>query len=143
MRHRRGPGRTKGGKVLMILVCVAAFISLFSYIVMSLWNAILPDVLHVSTINFWQAMGILVLSKILFGGFGGWGGKKHEWKRRMQEKWQHMTPEEREQFRESLKNRFGNRWCRPPFGEPFNRPDLTRKDEPGKEGAQQNETTNS
>ena len=115
MRHSRRPGRTKGGKVFMILLCVVAFVSLFSYIVMALWNAILPEVLHVQAITFWQAMGILVLSKILFGGFGGWGGRKHEWKQKMQEKWQHMSPEEREKFRDAMKNRFGNRWCKPPF----------------------------
>ena len=110
MRPRR---MTKGGKALMILLCVAAFISLFSFIVMSLWNAILPEVLNVNAINFWQAMGILVLSKILFGGFGGWGNKKQAWKQKMQEKWEHMTPEERNRFQESFKSRFGRRWCQP------------------------------
>lgn len=99
----------------MILLCVAAFITLFSFIVMSLWNAILPEVLNVNTITFWQAMGILVLSKILFGGFGGggWGHKRQEWKRKMQEKWQHMTPEERNQLKDRLQSRFGRRWCSP------------------------------
>lgn len=109
--------RSRAGKGFLILVCVVAFISLFSFIVMKLWNAILPDVLHVSTINFWQAIGILVLSKILFGGFGGWGHKKQEWKRKMQDKWQHMTPEERNRFKEALEKRFegrfGRRWCVP------------------------------
>jgi Ca2+/H+ antiporter, TMEM165/GDT1 family len=105
--------RPRIGKVFMILFFVTAFISLFSFIVMSLWNAILPQVLHVTTITFWQAMGILVLSKILFGGFGGWGHKKHEWKRKIQQKWQGMTPEEREKFEETLKSRFGSRWCPP------------------------------
>lgn len=104
--------RSKLGKVFMILICVAAFISLFSYIVMSLWNAILPDVLHVTTITFWQAMGILVLSKILFSSFGGWGGRKHAWKRKMEERWGNMNDEERERFRSSLKSRF-NHWCPP------------------------------
>lgn len=108
--------RSKFGKVFMILVCVAAFISLFSYVVMSLWNAILPDVLHVSVINFWQAMGILVLSKILFGGFGGWGGRKHAWKKKMEERWGNMNDKEREEFRASMKSRF-NRWCQPPIKE--------------------------
>jgi hypothetical protein len=108
---RRRP-KSKFGKVIMILICVTAFISLFSYIVMSLWNAILPEVLHAGVINFWQAMGILVLSKILFSGFGGWGGRKHAWKRRMEEKWGNMSDEEREQLRSSMKSRF-NRWCPP------------------------------
>jgi len=114
---RRGP-KSKFGKVIMILVCAAAFVSLFSFIVMSLWNAILPDVLHVTTITFWQAMGILVLSKILFGfGGGHWGGKKHEFKRRMQERWGNMSEEERAALKAKLKNRF-NHWCQPDQEEP-------------------------
>jgi hypothetical protein len=36
---------------------------------MSLWNCLLPEILGVKSITFWQAMGILILSKILFGGF--------------------------------------------------------------------------
>jgi len=140
MRHSRRPGRSKGGKIFMILICVAAFISLFSYIVMALWNGILPNVLHVQTITFWQAMGILVLSKILFGGFGGWGGRKHEWKRKMQEKWQHMSPEEREKFRDALKSRFGNRWCRPPFDSEEGRRDDLWKEESRPETKPQDDT---
>ncbi len=47
------------------------------YLVMFLWNAILPDVTRVQPITYWQAMGILLLSKILFGGFKGCGPKHH------------------------------------------------------------------
>lgn len=123
--------RFRPEKALLILVCIAAFIALFSFIVMSLWNAILPDVLQVSTINFWQAMGILVLSKILFGGFGGWGHKRQEWKRKMQEKWQHMTPEERNHLKQTLQSRFGRRWCQPVDEEEEMRQEETRKNAPG------------
>jgi hypothetical protein len=117
MRRGDGRGFTRGGprggrKALMILFFVTAGISLFTFIVMSLWNAILPDVLHVSPINFWQAMGILVLSKILFGGFGGWRHNKHKWKEKMQNKWEGMTDEEREQLKARMKSRFA-RWCQP------------------------------
>ncbi|WP_211345549.1 hypothetical protein [Paraflavitalea soli] len=131
MRHSRGPRRFNERKAFMILACVVAFISLFSFIVMKLWNAILPDVLHVSTITFWQAMGILVLSKILFGGFGGWGHKKHEWKRKLNEKWQDMTPEERMKFKETLQNRFGRRWCPPGYDRQETRKDEGVKEQPG------------
>jgi hypothetical protein len=103
--------RSRIGKAFMILACVIAFVVLFTFIVMGLWNAILPAVLGVSTITFWQAMGILVLSKILFSGFGG-GGWKHKgehfksrWKQRMQEKWANMTPEQRQKFKDTLKGR--------------------------------------
>ena len=99
------------GKAVMILVFATAFVVLFTFIVMSLWNAILPDVLGVKVISFWQALGILVLSKILFSGFGGLHHKRERFKSRMREKmmarWDQMTPEEREKFKAEWKNRCG------------------------------------
>jgi Ca2+/H+ antiporter, TMEM165/GDT1 family len=99
-------------KVLMILVfaCVASIV--FGLIVMGLWNAILPAVLGVKTITFIQALGILVLSKILFGGgprggFGGRCGPGGMWRMKMREKFQNMTPEEREKIRAAWKSRCG------------------------------------
>jgi len=101
-------------KIAMGVVFAAAAILLFGFIVMNLWNAILPAVIHVSAISFWQAVGLLVLSKILFGGFrGGWGGgPRGRWKERMQDKWKNMTPEEREQFKQDWRNRCAT-WGRP------------------------------
>lgn len=87
------------------------FIFLLIWVVMLLWNAILPSVLHVTTVTYWQAAGILLLSKILFGGFHGrgrWHGMKQ---RRMEEKWQNMSPEEKEQFKNEWRERCG-RWGR-------------------------------
>ncbi|MDQ6842846.1 MAG: hypothetical protein M3Z92_00640, partial [Bacteroidota bacterium] len=90
-------------KGLMFAVLFIAAIVLFSAIVMALWNGILPAVLGVKPVSFLQALGILVLSKILFGGFGrrgGWrGGRGNQWRRNMQQKWADMTPEEREKFK--------------------------------------------
>jgi Ca2+/H+ antiporter, TMEM165/GDT1 family len=101
--------RFRFGKAVMILVFCTAFVMLFSYIVMLLWNGILPDVLGVRTISFWQAMGILVLSKILFSGFGGLHHKKEQFKNRFREKmldkWEHMTPEEKQKFKDEWKTR--------------------------------------
>lgn len=90
---------------------IAAFLGIFGGIVMLLWNNVLAVVLHISTINFWQAVGILVLSKILFGGFRGcrWG-RKREWKEKMQQRWGNMTPEEREKFKQEWGNRCGRRF---------------------------------
>ncbi len=76
---------------------------------MSLWNAILPGVLHVSTITFPQALGILLLSKILFGGFGGRGRWRGGPPPFMQQKLANMTPEERESFKQEWRNKCG-RW---------------------------------
>jgi hypothetical protein len=120
----------KAGKIIMIAICVAGAIALFTFIVMSLWNAILPSVIHVGTITFWQALGILVLSKILFGGFHGKGGrwqeKRQHWKEKMQAKWQGMSPEEREKFKQSWKNRCG------PWANRFN-PEPTEDKQAGAE----------
>ncbi|MEO5595355.1 MAG: hypothetical protein ABIR15_13180 [Chitinophagaceae bacterium] len=106
-------------KAVKILVIAAAAILLFGFIVMSLWNAILPAVIHVGTITFGQALGILVLSKILFGGFhGGWRGGGGHWRQHMgegmKEKWMNMTPEEREKFKQDWKSRCSGGWRRPP-----------------------------
>ncbi len=102
----------KARKITMILLCVIAAILVFSAAVMGLWNAILPEVTGVKAISFPQALGILVLSKILFGGFrGGWGGeyRRKRWME-MQQKMAAMTPEEREKFKSEWKNRCGHRW---------------------------------
>ncbi len=83
--------------VIIGIATVAAFA--FSGVVMLLWNNILPSVLHVGVITFWQAMGILVLSKLLFGGMRGRRGMgSRQWKKRMFGQWQNMTPEEKEIF---------------------------------------------
>ncbi len=98
-------------KGLMFLVIFIAAVTAFGFIVMSLWNAILPAVLGVTTITFWQALGILLLSKILFGGFGGkrWRGSP-AWKEKMKQRWDNMTPDEREKFKTEWKHRCGGRW---------------------------------
>ncbi|MCW3089104.1 MAG: hypothetical protein JWP81_173 [Ferruginibacter sp.] len=99
-------------KGLMMATFFIAAMLLFTLVVMALWNAILPAVIGVKTITYIQALGILVLTKILFGGFhGGWrGGRGHEWKQNMKEKWDTMTPEQREKFKSEWKNRCGGRW---------------------------------
>lgn len=111
--------RFRARMIFMAIFFGAAAIALFSFIVMSLWNSILPGVIHVSTITFWQAAGILLLGKILFGGFpggrGGWG-RHRGWRGRMADKWQNMTPEEREKFKQQWNERCGH-WGRPPFPE--------------------------
>src|SRR4051812_25522368 len=88
---------------------ILAVIAFLSFIVMSLWNAILSPVLHITVINFWQALGILVLSKILFGGFpGGWRGRHHykyQWRRDMLSKWKTMTTEDKEKFKQEWRDR--------------------------------------
>lgn len=111
-----------GKKLLFIipigLLAIALFLLVFGGTVMLLWNNILVQVLHVSVITFKQALGILVLSKILFGGFRGAHWSRHRWKEKMQQRWDKMTPEEREKFKDEWQNRCGRRFGRP-FGKSF------------------------
>lgn len=85
---------------------ILAFVALIGFVVMTLWNNLLPEILNVSTITFWQALGIFILCKILFG-FGGRGGKMGPpWMRgRMEERLKQMSPEQREKFRQQMEDR--------------------------------------
>ncbi len=97
------------GRFIFIPLAVAAFLALISFVVMQLWNALLPAILHVGVITFWQAMGIFILCKILFGfskGRGGWGREKGPWMRqRMEEHYKQMTPEQKERFKQKMSDR--------------------------------------
>jgi hypothetical protein len=79
-------------------------VAVFSLAVMGLWNWLAPAVFGGHTINFWQALGLLVLSRILFGGFRGRRGHGMHWRHRFTSD---MTPEEREEFRQRLRARCG------------------------------------
>ena len=76
-------------------------------LVLQLWNWLLPPLFGWRQITFWQALGILALCRILFGGFGHRGYYRSNFRRRMSERWQHMTPEERERFRQRMRERCG------------------------------------
>lgn len=90
-------------------------IAVLGWVTMLLWNWLVPDLFTGPVINYWQALGLLLLSKILFWG---WGGKKHHhgpadangaahWKHRFYEKFSSMKPEDREAFKEKMKAK----WC--------------------------------
>jgi len=96
-------------RVVLFILFAAIAIFVFGGVVMLLWNNVLAQVTHVSTITFIQALGILVLAKILFGGFrGGWGSRGYYWRRRMRDKWNNMSPEEREKFKQEWQKRCGH-----------------------------------
>src|ERR1035441_7586899 len=78
---------------------IALFVWIFGEVVMHLWNWLLPMLFGWRQITFWQALGILVLCRILFGGFGGHGHDRGRSRRRWREDWERMSPEERERFR--------------------------------------------
>ena len=103
MKRRFGPGR-----IMFFVLLGLIAILIFGGIVMLLWNNVLAAVTNVRTITFVQALGLLVLSKILFGGFrGGWGARRPYWRERMRQKWNNMTPEERERFKQEWQRRCG------------------------------------
>jgi chromate transport protein ChrA len=87
-------------RALKIAAIAIVAATALGFIVESLWNWLGPAVFGARTITFWQALGILILSKILFGGFRGRPGYAGHWRRRMRERWEQMSPEERERFRQ-------------------------------------------
>jgi hypothetical protein len=107
--YRHGFGFRK--KMIFIPFLVIGGLALVSYIVMLLWNALIPVIFHLTAITFWQAAGILILSKILFGfGKGGHRGGA-PWMRHRMERFKNMSPEEQARFREQWRDRCG-KWGR-------------------------------
>jgi hypothetical protein len=102
----------------LALVAFLAFIALGGEIVSLLWNWLAPEMFGWNTITFWQALGLLALCRILFGGFGFHKGDRSLVRRRIRERmaqrWERMTPEERERFRQGMGGRCG---FPPPEGE--------------------------
>jgi hypothetical protein len=91
------------------------FAALASAVVMLLWNAILPPLLNVGTISYWQALGLLILSRILFGGFHhGW--HDHHRPHFTRERWMRLSDDERERIRQRWHSRCG--WHEPTPNDP-------------------------
>ncbi|MDR3339132.1 MAG: hypothetical protein LBT25_03380 [Candidatus Symbiothrix sp.] len=116
-----------------------AAIAGFSAITMLLWNWLVPGIFGFAAINFWQALGLLVLARILFGGIGGkrWMRGRHMGMHKhhnpIREKWMKMTPEERQEFVKD--RRFGHHpfehdfgHCRRDFDDRFNTEEPEKKD---------------
>ena len=94
------------------IVGIAVFTAIGGEVVRRLWNWLLPPLFGWPQITFWQAIGLLALCRILFGGVGGRGGYRSTMRRRMAdrmaERWSAMTPEERARFRQGMR---GPRGC--------------------------------
>jgi len=58
--------------IMRMAIFIIAASLLGAFAVMFLWNSILPSLVHVGMINYWQSLGLLVLSRLLFGSGGGW-----------------------------------------------------------------------
>lgn len=102
----RSPG-PRNRKFLFFPLIAVAFVAAASGIVMLLWNNVIVEVMPVKSVSFWQAAGIFLLSKLLFGNFkgggspGGFRGRAAGWK----EKLMNMSDEDREKFRAAWKER--------------------------------------
>ncbi|MGA2673982.1 MAG: hypothetical protein ABSE99_12215 [Terracidiphilus sp.] len=88
-------------------LAIAVLVAICGEVVMYLWNWLLPALFGWRLITFWQALGLLVLCRMLFGGFGAHGPDHSKSCRRSPEHWERMTPEEREKFRQEMRSR----WC--------------------------------
>ena len=91
----------------LAILGILLFVAIGGEVVLQLWNWLLPPIFGWRQITFWQALGILALCRILFGGFGIHGSGRSNFRRRMAERWEHMTPEERERFRQGMRGRCG------------------------------------
>ncbi len=70
-------------RALKIALIGMLAVTLFTFVVMNLWNWLVPAIFGLQSVNFWQALGLLLLSRILFGGFRGSPGRHMHWRRRM------------------------------------------------------------
>jgi hypothetical protein len=91
----------------LAILAFLLFIAIGGEVVLQLWNWLLPPLFGWRQITFWQALGILALCRILFGGFGSHRSGRSNFRRRMEERCEHLTPEERERFRQRMRERFG------------------------------------
>ena len=97
----------------LILIAPLAILGMviFTFIggqlVLLLWNWLLPPLFGFREVTFWQALGLLALCRILFGGLGRYGSGRSDYRRRMAERWERMTPEERERLRQGWRGRWG------------------------------------
>jgi hypothetical protein len=93
-------------RILKVATIAILALGVFGLLVESLWNWLMPALFGARTITYWQALGVWILSRILFGSFHGRSHGRH-WRARMIDRWEKMSPEERERFRERLRHRWG------------------------------------
>ena len=93
-------------KAVGIAVLAALAVALLGWVVMSLWNLLIPGLFGLHPLHFWQALGLLILCRLLFGGFHRGHGRGFHRRHHMMQRWETMTPEEREKFRQGIRGRF-------------------------------------
>jgi hypothetical protein len=100
------------GVALFVLIVAAGF----GQAVRHLWNWLMPNLFGLHSITYWQALGLLCLCWILFGGLRGWPGRGLHSRHGMRGRWEQMTPEQREKFRQGMRHRCGG--SEPPAAAP-------------------------
>lgn len=109
---------------MIAIIVGAAIASGFVFATQYLWNWLVPELFSGPSLTFWQALGLLALTKILFSGIGkrGWGpsGGGPHWKRHWKDRWNTMSPEDRERFQKKMREK----WCYPAK----DRSELTQED---------------
>lgn len=109
-------GKYRFLKAVKVVLMIAVFLAVIGFIVMKLWNWLVPAVFTGPMVSYWEALGLLVLARLLCGGFRphghgyGRGPFGDSWHARA--RWKEMTPEEREEFRSRFRDRWG-RGCGP------------------------------
>jgi hypothetical protein len=97
-------------KLLYGLFFISVFL-LLSGVFMFLWNSLLPQILHVSVINYWQSLGLIILCRILFGNFrlkGFWGSPyPFGHSNHLKDKLMSMDEGDRKAFKEEWRKRRG------------------------------------
>ena len=88
------------------ILAFVVFVTVGGFVVQLLWNWLLPPLFGLREVTFWQALGLLALCRILFGGFGKGIGPRPWRGRHMKDRWHHMTPEERERFKQGMRGRW-------------------------------------
>lgn len=100
----------RGGKILLWVLFGILVVALVTFVTQQLWNWLIPVLFGGPVITFWQMLGLLVLSKVLLGGFAkGHHKGSHNWKMRAHNKFSSLSPDERE----SIKQKMWEKWCRP------------------------------
>jgi hypothetical protein len=92
----------RGIEIALLLTIIIAG---FGQAVLQLWNLLMPEIFGLRPISFWQAVGLMGLSWILFGGLGMF--RRPGYRRHWQERLDQMPPEQRERFRQGLKTGCG------------------------------------
>jgi hypothetical protein len=73
--HPAVKGLRIAGLALLGVIGAAIFALVFGWLVMILWNWLMPSIFRLGEIGYWQAFGIVILAKLIFGGIGG--GRHH------------------------------------------------------------------